>query len=70
MDNGQAHLSFIQLIEERFLEQGEFNPNEIEKLRTLLGTPKKPSSTYSLTLLGKFPISIGLKASDETFINS
>ncbi|RVX18483.1 hypothetical protein CK203_006663 [Vitis vinifera] len=37
-DIGQAHLSFVQPIEERSLKQGKFNQEEIEKLRTLLRT--------------------------------
>lgn len=69
-DNGQTHLSFVQPVEERSLEQGRFNQEEIEKLRTLLGTLEKASSTCSLTLSSKFPISIRLKVSDETFANS
>ena len=68
--NGQAHLSFIQLVEERSLEQGGFNPHKIEKLRILSGTFHKPLSTYSLALFGKFPTSIGLKVSNETFDKS
>ena len=35
-DNGQAHLSFVQPVEERSLEQGRFNKEENEKLRNLL----------------------------------
>ena len=63
-------MSFVQPIEERPLEQDRFNPDEIEKLRSLLGTLEKPSATCSLALLGKFPISIGLKLVDETIVNS
>ncbi|RVW63088.1 hypothetical protein CK203_064548 [Vitis vinifera] len=44
-DNGRAHLSFVQPVEERSLEQGGFNQEEIEKLRTLLGTLEKPSDS-------------------------
>lgn len=69
-DNAQLHLSFVQPIEERSLEQGGLDQEEIEKLRTLLRTLEKPLDTSSLTLSGKFPISIGLKVSDETFVNS
>ena len=69
-DIGQAHLSFVQPIEERSLKQGKFNQEEIEKLRTLLRTLEKPLRTSSPILSGKFPISIGLKALDETFVNS
>ena len=61
-------LLFNQL--KRSLEQGGFNQEDIEKLRTLLGTLEKASSTCSLTLSSKFPISIRLKVSDETFANS
>ena len=35
-----------------------------------MGTLEKPSGTCSLALSGKFPISIGLKVSDETFFKS
>ena len=69
-DNGRAHLSFVQPVEERSLEQGGFNQEEIEKLRTLLGTLEKPSGTHLLVLLSKFPIPIGLKVLNETFANS
>ena len=66
---------YVQLVEEKSLEQGRFNQEEIEKLRALLGTFEKPSSkksssTYSLALSSEFPISIGLKVFDETFSNS
>ena len=69
-DNGQAHLSFVQPVEERSLEQGRFNKEENEKLRNLLWTLEKPSSPCSLTLSNKFPISIVWKVSNETFVNS
>ena len=68
-DNGQANFSSIKLVEEKSLEQGGFNQEEIEKLRDLLGTLEKPSCTYSLVLLGRFPISIRLKVLDEIFAN-
>ena len=35
-----------------------------------MGTLEKPSGTCSLVLSSKFPISIGLKVSDETFVKS
>ena len=63
-------MSFVQPIEEKSLKQDGFNQGEIEKLSTLWGTLEKPSSICSLTILSKFPISIGLKVSDETFVNS
>ena len=69
-DIGQAHLSFVQLVEKRSLKLGGFNWEEIERLRVLLGNLEKPLGTYSLVLLGKFPIPIGLKVSNETFANS
>ena len=68
-DIGHAHSSFVQLVEKRSLKPDGFNWEEIEKLKILLGNLEKPSSTYSLTLLDKFPIPIGLKASDEIFSN-
>ena len=61
-------MSFAQPVEEKSLELGGFNHEEIEKLRALLGTLEKPLGTYSLALSGKFPI--GLKVSDETFVKS
>ena len=67
-DNGQAQLSSVQPLEEKYLEQGGFNREEIENLSALLGTLEKISSTYSLTLFSKFPISIGLKVLDETLL--
>ena len=63
-------MSSTQPDEEKSLEQGRFNQEEIEKIRVLLGSLEKPSSTYSLALSGKFPISIGLKVSDEIFVKS
>ena len=63
-------MSSVQPVEERSLEQGGFNQDEIEKPITLLGTLKKPLGTCSLAHLSKFPISIELKVLDETFTNS
>ena len=63
-------MSFAQPVEEKSMEQGGFNQEEIEKIRALLGPLEKPSSTCSLALSGKFPISIRLKASDKAFVKS
>ena len=70
-NNGQAHLSTVQPNETKSREKEEFNREEIEKLRALLGTlEKQVSGTCALAHSGKFPISIGLKVSYETFANS
>ena len=64
------HLSSIQLVEERPLERGKFNLEEIEKSRNLFGTLEVPSIIYSLALSDKFLIPIRLKVSYEIFTNS
>ena len=42
----------------------------LKKIRALLGTLEKPLGTCSLAFSAKFPISIGLRVSDETFVKS
>ena len=64
------HLSSIQLVEERPLEWGKFNLEEIEKSRNLFGTLEVPSIIYSLALSDKFLIPIRIKVSYEIFTNS
>ncbi|RVW40259.1 hypothetical protein CK203_021488 [Vitis vinifera] len=44
-DNGQAQLSSVQPLEEKYLEQGGFNREEIENLSALLGTLEKISNS-------------------------
>ena len=51
-------------------EHEDFNKDEIEKLRTLLGALAKPSGTCSLAHSGEFQFSLGLNVSDGTFKNS
>ena len=50
-------------------DHSEFNKEEIEKLRGLLGSLEKPSDTCSLALSGKFPISQGLNVSNNSIGN-
>ena len=46
MNNAQANLSCAQLVEEKSLEQGGFNQEEIEKIRAFLRTLEKPSGAH------------------------
>ena len=47
-----------------------FNNEEIEKLRSLLGSLEKPSRACTLALSGKPPFSFCMNASDESYANS
>ncbi|GAV56980.1 LOW QUALITY PROTEIN: UBN2_3 domain-containing protein, partial [Cephalotus follicularis] len=46
-------------------EKEGFNSEEIERIRNLLGSLKKPSGACSLALSGKYPFSFGLHASKK-----
>ena len=63
-------MTIVQSGEMRSLEHKDFNRDEIEKLKAILGNLEKLSITCSLAHSSEFPISIGLNVLDETFINS
>lgn len=48
----------MQLEEAKPSEQEGFNPSEIEKLKTLLGSLEKSSGICSLVHSGEFPITL------------
>lgn len=69
-NEGQAYLTSTQLNLEAKSEIGEFNKEEVEKLRSLLGTLEKQSGTCSLVHSGMLLTSHGLNVSDTPFSNS
>lgn len=66
--HGQAHL-IEQTNENGKPEQSGINNEEIEKIRGLIGSMKKPSSACPLALSGKSPFSFGFYVSKKCSVN-